>query len=266
MRIFAVFVFLLATSVQASARAPVKTPRAGRHRNRHARRRRVPHRHSAKLESRSRRVLPRLCGRSGHVRERRAHLADVRRHAARGFAVIQSAYSATGWAVEEGVADTERLRKHFVATHGAPKETFASGMSMGGTLTVIRGRDAAGGLRRRIVAVRRDRTDRPAHAARFRAARGVRLLLSQRARCAGAGVCRLHSRWRSREENRGRDESESGRRAFAARGLWRRRSRHAARRDRRHHLRHQGNAAAHARQSVRQRGFPATRDQATISR
>jgi pimeloyl-ACP methyl ester carboxylesterase len=55
----------------------------------------------------------------------------------RGFAVIQSAYSATGWAVEEGVADTERLRKYFVAKHGQPKETFVSGMSMGGTLTVM---------------------------------------------------------------------------------------------------------------------------------
>jgi len=56
---------------------------------------------------------------------------------ARGFAVIQSAYSATGWAVEEGAADSERLRKAFVAKHGAPKQTFAAGMSMGGTLTVM---------------------------------------------------------------------------------------------------------------------------------
>ena len=56
---------------------------------------------------------------------------------ARGFAVIQSAYSGTGWAVEEGAADTERLRKAFIAQHGQPKETFVSGMSMGGTLTVM---------------------------------------------------------------------------------------------------------------------------------
>jgi len=55
----------------------------------------------------------------------------------RGFAVIQSAYSATGWAVEEGVADTERLRKYFVSKHGQPKETFISGMSMGGILAVL---------------------------------------------------------------------------------------------------------------------------------
>jgi len=55
----------------------------------------------------------------------------------RGFAVIQSAYSATGWAVEQGAADTERLRKYFVSKHGQPKETFISGMSMGGALTVL---------------------------------------------------------------------------------------------------------------------------------
>jgi pimeloyl-ACP methyl ester carboxylesterase len=55
----------------------------------------------------------------------------------RGFAVIQSSYSATGWAVEQGADDTEKLRKHFVATHGAPSETFVSGMSMGGTSTVM---------------------------------------------------------------------------------------------------------------------------------
>ncbi|MEO5623652.1 MAG: alpha/beta hydrolase, partial [Dokdonella sp.] len=55
----------------------------------------------------------------------------------RGFALIQSAYSKTGWAVEEGSADSERLRRYFIAKHGAPKRTFAMGMSMGGTLTVM---------------------------------------------------------------------------------------------------------------------------------
>lgn len=54
----------------------------------------------------------------------------------RGYAVIQSAYSATGWAVEQGSADSERLREHFAAKYGKPGETFALGMSMGGTLTV----------------------------------------------------------------------------------------------------------------------------------
>jgi pimeloyl-ACP methyl ester carboxylesterase len=56
---------------------------------------------------------------------------------AKGFAVIQSAYSASGWAVEEGGADSERLRRFFIARHGQPNETFAMGMSMGGTLTVM---------------------------------------------------------------------------------------------------------------------------------
>jgi pimeloyl-ACP methyl ester carboxylesterase len=56
---------------------------------------------------------------------------------AKGFAVIQSAYSATGWAVEQGSADSERLRAYFVARHGRPKETFVMGMSMGGTLTAM---------------------------------------------------------------------------------------------------------------------------------
>jgi len=56
---------------------------------------------------------------------------------AKGYALIQSAYSATGWAVEEGSADTERLRRQFVARHGVPRHTFAMGMSMGGTLTVM---------------------------------------------------------------------------------------------------------------------------------
>jgi len=54
-----------------------------------------------------------------------------------GFAVLQSAYSAPGWAVEEGSADSERLRRWFVARHGKPQRTFAMGMSMGGTLTVM---------------------------------------------------------------------------------------------------------------------------------
>jgi pimeloyl-ACP methyl ester carboxylesterase len=55
----------------------------------------------------------------------------------RGYAVLQSAYAATGWAVEQASADTERLREHFIAKYGKPKQTLALGMSMGGTLTVL---------------------------------------------------------------------------------------------------------------------------------
>ncbi|MEO7433701.1 MAG: alpha/beta hydrolase [Dokdonella sp.] len=56
---------------------------------------------------------------------------------AKGYAVIQSAYSATGWAIEQGSADTEKLRRSFVAKHGASKPTFVMGMSMGGALTAM---------------------------------------------------------------------------------------------------------------------------------
>lgn len=55
----------------------------------------------------------------------------------RHYALLQSAYSQTGWAVEQGFADTEKLRQHFIKKYGTPKRTFVSGMSMGGTLTVM---------------------------------------------------------------------------------------------------------------------------------
>ena len=55
----------------------------------------------------------------------------------RGYAVLQSGYSAGGWAIEQGYADTETLRQKFVHDHGKPKRSFVMGMSMGGTLTVM---------------------------------------------------------------------------------------------------------------------------------
>lgn len=55
----------------------------------------------------------------------------------RGYAVIQSAYSSTGWAVEQAYADTERLRQYFVGKYTAPKRSFVMGMSMGGTLAAM---------------------------------------------------------------------------------------------------------------------------------
>ncbi|MEZ2347216.1 alpha/beta hydrolase [Terriglobus sp. RCC_193] len=55
----------------------------------------------------------------------------------RGFAVIQSGYSETGWALQAGYSDTESLRRYFVKKYGAPRETFAAGGSMGGALTMI---------------------------------------------------------------------------------------------------------------------------------
>jgi pimeloyl-ACP methyl ester carboxylesterase len=54
----------------------------------------------------------------------------------RGFAFAESAYSAQGWAVKEGIEDTEALRRHFVAKYGKPAETYIIGHSMGGHITV----------------------------------------------------------------------------------------------------------------------------------
>ncbi|MGC2197737.1 MAG: prolyl oligopeptidase family serine peptidase [Terriglobales bacterium] len=53
-----------------------------------------------------------------------------------GYAVIQSGYSAGGWAIEQAIPDVEALRKYFAQTYGTPKETFITGHSLGGLLTV----------------------------------------------------------------------------------------------------------------------------------
>jgi pimeloyl-ACP methyl ester carboxylesterase len=54
-----------------------------------------------------------------------------------GYAVIQSGYAAGGWAVQEAVQDTEELRRYFIRKYGAPKETYVTGHSMGGFLTLV---------------------------------------------------------------------------------------------------------------------------------
>lgn len=54
----------------------------------------------------------------------------------RGFAFAESDYSVQGWAVKEGIEDTEALRRHFVSKHGAPGETYITGHSMGGHITM----------------------------------------------------------------------------------------------------------------------------------
>lgn len=53
-----------------------------------------------------------------------------------GYAVAQSGYSAGGWAVKEGIEDTEALRKFFTGKYGKPKRTFVAGHSMGGVITL----------------------------------------------------------------------------------------------------------------------------------
>jgi len=53
-----------------------------------------------------------------------------------GFAVAQSGYSVTGWALEQAIAETEDLRRYTIARYGQPKETYVVGHSMGGELTI----------------------------------------------------------------------------------------------------------------------------------
>jgi pimeloyl-ACP methyl ester carboxylesterase len=54
----------------------------------------------------------------------------------RGFAVAQSGYSAGGWAIAEAIVDSESLRRYFAGKYGAPKDTWITGHSMGGFLTM----------------------------------------------------------------------------------------------------------------------------------
>jgi len=54
---------------------------------------------------------------------------------ARGFACAQSAFSRQGFAIEEGVLESEALRRHFVATHGEPDLTIMAGSHLGGMIT-----------------------------------------------------------------------------------------------------------------------------------
>jgi|SRR5579872_354460 len=54
-----------------------------------------------------------------------------------GYALAQSGYAAGGWAVQEAVTDTESLRRYFTTKYGKPKETYITGHSMGGFLTML---------------------------------------------------------------------------------------------------------------------------------
>lgn len=53
-----------------------------------------------------------------------------------GYAVAQSGYSKAGWAVQEAIAESEALRRHFTGKFGKPKRTWVTGHSMGGHITV----------------------------------------------------------------------------------------------------------------------------------
>jgi pimeloyl-ACP methyl ester carboxylesterase len=53
-----------------------------------------------------------------------------------GYAVAQSGYAAGGWAIQEALTDTENLRRYFVHKYGPVKETYVTGHSMGGFITM----------------------------------------------------------------------------------------------------------------------------------
>lgn len=54
----------------------------------------------------------------------------------RGFAIVQSGYSLPGWALAEGVPESESLRQYFVKRYGKVSETIAAGVSMGGAMVM----------------------------------------------------------------------------------------------------------------------------------
>jgi hypothetical protein len=54
-----------------------------------------------------------------------------------GFAIAQSGYAAGGWAIQEAAVDTESVRRYFIGKYGRPKETYITGHSMGGFLTMM---------------------------------------------------------------------------------------------------------------------------------
>jgi pimeloyl-ACP methyl ester carboxylesterase len=55
----------------------------------------------------------------------------------RHYAVIQSAYSKTGWALEQAYPETEELRRYFIKKYGQPRDTYVAGGSMGGQLVAV---------------------------------------------------------------------------------------------------------------------------------
>jgi pimeloyl-ACP methyl ester carboxylesterase len=55
---------------------------------------------------------------------------------AQGYGVAWSNFRQTGWAVEEGVEDTEALRRYFSARYGPPGRTLITGHSMGALIAL----------------------------------------------------------------------------------------------------------------------------------
>ncbi len=63
-------------------------------------------------------------------------VSNMRPFLERGFAVAASDYSKQGYAIPQGIEDTEALRNYFVKTYGKPDSTFMVGHSMGGGITL----------------------------------------------------------------------------------------------------------------------------------
>lgn len=55
----------------------------------------------------------------------------------RHYAVIESAYSRTGWALQQAYPETEALRRYFIRKYGQPSATYVAGGSMGGQLVAV---------------------------------------------------------------------------------------------------------------------------------
>jgi len=55
----------------------------------------------------------------------------------RHYAVIQSAFSRTGWALQQAYPETDALRRYFIRKYGQPAETYVAGGSMGGQLVAV---------------------------------------------------------------------------------------------------------------------------------
>ncbi|TAE29044.1 MAG: alpha/beta hydrolase [Cytophagales bacterium] len=63
-------------------------------------------------------------------------LARMQPFLARGYAVAASDYAVQGFALAQGVDDTEALRQYVVKTYGQPDTTYMVGHSMGGGITL----------------------------------------------------------------------------------------------------------------------------------
>jgi hypothetical protein len=66
-----------------------------------------------------------------HLTGQQAPLLD------RHYAVAESAYSETGWALPQAYPETEALRRYFAKRFGQPHETYVAGGSMGGALVMV---------------------------------------------------------------------------------------------------------------------------------